>query len=172
MYSDDSCRCHLMNACRGSHTIIKLLLFGMLFQIFNKAVTNDILMKNPVAYADKMRKQPPKSKEAFTADEMRILFKELTDDRIGWSIRLPLATGMRTQELLALEPRHITGNGSSINIAQAVVRMKGTVEIGTPKSNDSYRTIPVPEFVQYCARNLANTDKKFIWEVGKPGIKS
>ena len=70
---------------------------GMLFQIFNKAVANDILMKNPVAYADKMRKQPP-------------------------------------------------------------------------KSNDSYRTIPVPEFVRYCARNLRDTDKKFIWEVGKPDM--
>lgn len=143
---------------------------GMLFQIFNKAVANDILMKNPVAYADKMRKQPPKSKEAFTADEMRKLFEELPDDRIGWSIRLLLATGMRTQELLALEPRHISADGSSINIAQAVVRIKGTVDIGTPKSNDSYRTIPVPEFVRYCARNLRDTDKKFIWEVGKPDM--
>ena len=143
---------------------------GMLFQIFNKAGANDILMKNPVAYADKMRKQPPKSKEAFTADEMRKLFEELPDDRIGWSIRLLLATGMRTQELLALEPRHISADGSSINIAQAVVRIKGTVDIGTPKSNDSYRTIPVPEFVRYCARNLRDTDKKFIWEVGKPDM--
>ena len=143
---------------------------GMLFQIFNKAVANDILMKNPVAYADKMRKQPPKSKEAFTADEMRKLFEELPDDRIGWSIRLLLATGRRTQELLALEPRHISADGSSINIAQAVVRIKGTVDIGTPKSNDSYRTIPVPEFVRYCARNLRDTDKKFIWEVGKPDM--
>ena len=143
---------------------------GMLYQILNKAVANDILMKNPVAYADKMRKQPPKSKEAFTADEMRKLFEELPDDRIGWSIRLLLATGMRTQELLALEPRHISADGSSINIAQAVVRIKGTVDIGTPKSNDSYRTIPVPEFVRYCARNLRDTDKKFIWEVGKPDM--
>ena len=51
-----------------------------------------------------------------------------------------------------------------------MVRIKGTVDIGTPKSNDSYRTIPVPEFVRYCARNLRDTDKKFIWEVGKPDM--
>ena len=31
---------------------------GMLFQIFNKAAANDLVMKNPVQYADKMRKQP------------------------------------------------------------------------------------------------------------------
>ena len=143
---------------------------GMLHQIMNKAVANDFLMKNPVAYAEKMRKQPPKEKEAFTADEMRILFRELPDDRIGWSIRLLLATGMRAQELLGLEPRHIAQDGSSINIAQAVVRVKGTVAIGTPKSFDSYRTIPIPEMVRYCARNLRNTENKFIWEAGKPGM--
>ena len=50
---------------------------GILHQIMNKAVANDFLMKNPVAFAEKMRKQPPKEKEAFTADEMRILFREL-----------------------------------------------------------------------------------------------
>ena len=143
---------------------------GMLHQIMNKAVANDFLVKNPVAFAEKMRKQPPKEKEAFTADEMRILFRELPDDRIGWSIRLLLATGMRTQELLGLEPRHIAQDGSSINIAQALVRVKGSVAIGTPKSFDSYRTIPIPEMVRYCARNLRNTENKFIWEAGKPGM--
>lgn len=143
---------------------------GMLHQIMNKAVANDFLVKNPVAFAEKMRKQPPKEKEAFTADEMRILFRELPDDRIGWSIRLLLATGMRAQELLGLEPRHIAADGSSINIAQAVVRVKGSVAIGTPKSYDSYRTIPIPEMVRYCARNLRDTENKFIWEAGKPGM--
>ena len=143
---------------------------GMLHQIMNKAVANDFLVKNPVAFAEKMRKQPPKEKEAFTADEMRILFRELPDDRIGWSIRLLLATGMRTQELLGLEPRHIAQDGSTINIAQALVRVKGSVAIGTPKSFDSYRTIPIPEMVRYCARNLRNTENKFIWEAGKPGM--
>lgn len=140
---------------------------GMLFQIFNKAAANDIILKNPVAFADKMRKRPPKEKEAFTADEVRTLLRELPEDKIGWSIRLMLCTGMRTQELLGLEPRHISPDGASINIAQAVVMVKGTAVIGTPKSYDSYRTIPVPELVQYCARNLRDTDKRFIWEAGR-----
>ena len=143
---------------------------GMLFQIFNKAAANDIILKNPVAFADKMRKRPPREKEAFTADEVRTLLRELPEDKIGWSIRLMLCTGMRTQELLGLEPRHIAQDGSSINIAQAVVMVKGTAIIGTPKSYDSYRTIPVPELVQYCARNLRNTEKKFIWEAGRPDM--
>ena len=43
-----------------------------------------------------------------------LLMELLPDDRIGWSIRLMLGTGMRTQELLALEPRHIAADGSTI----------------------------------------------------------
>ena len=140
---------------------------GMLYQIFQKAAANDLIVKNPVAFAEKMRKGPKTAKEAFTADEVRILLRELPEDKIGWSIRLMLCTGMRTQELLALEPRHIAQDGSSIVIEQAVVMEKGTGVIGTPKSYDSYRTIPVPEIARYCARNLRATDKKFIWEVGK-----
>ena len=124
-------------------------------------------MKNPVQYADKTRKQPKKRKEAFTADEVRALLRDLPENQIGWSIRLLLATGMRGQELLALEPRHIAKDGSTITIEQALVRVKGSVEIGTPKSQDSYRTIPVPENVQYCARLLRDTPNKFVWNSPK-----
>ena len=53
---------------------------GMLFQIFRMAVANDILLKNPVAHAEKIRRQPPKPKEAFTADEVRKLMKELPEN--------------------------------------------------------------------------------------------
>ena len=50
----------------------------------------------------------------------------MTDDRIGWSIRLLLGTGMRTQELLAPEPEHIEPDGSCIHIRQeAIARFSG-----------------------------------------------
>ena len=80
-----------------------------------------------------------------------------------------LATGMRMQEILALEPRHITPDGSYIYIRQAVNLVKGTPHIGMPKSRDSIRDVPVPENVRYCAVQLRNTTHRFIWEVGKVG---
>ena len=140
---------------------------GMLFQIMNRAVANDLIIKNPVAYAEKLRKGPPRRKEAFTADEVRYLMANLGEDKISISIKLLLSTGMRTQELLGLEPRHIKSDGSEIIIEQAAVRIKGSVAIGTPKSWDSYRTIPVPPMAQYCARALRETDDKFIWNSPK-----
>lgn len=140
---------------------------GMLFQILNKGEANDLIHKNPVRYAEKLRSaNPAKEREAFSAEEVKLLMAKLPQNRIGWSIRLMLGTGMRTQEVLALEPRHISEDGSVITIDQAVVRIKGGVAIGPPKSRDSYRRIPVPPKLQSCAIRLRDTDKKFIWEAG------
>lgn len=90
---------------------------GMLYQIFKKAEANDLVHKNPARYADKMRStNPPKKKEAFTGEEVKLLMAKLPMDRIGWSIRLMLGTGMRAQEIMGLEPKHITEDGSVITI--------------------------------------------------------
>lgn len=141
---------------------------GMLYQIFHKAEANDFIRKNPVRFAEKMRASKPKQrKEAFTAEEVQLLMKNLPHNKIGLGIRLLLGTGMRTQELLALEPRHIAEDGSAINIEQAVNLVKGTVYIGKPKSFDSYRVIPVPPSLRWCAKELRNVSTKFIWEKGK-----
>lgn len=141
---------------------------GMLYQIFHKAEANDLIRKNPVRFADKMRsREPAKRKEAFTAEEVKLLMENLPEDRIGLSIRLLLGTGMRSQELLALEPRHIAEDGSLIQIRQAVNMVKGTTTVGQPKSRDSYRDVPIPPNLRWCAIRLRNTNQKYIWEVGK-----
>ena len=141
---------------------------GMLFQIFHKAEANDLVHKNPVRFADKTRsREAAKRKEAFTADEVKLLMDQLPHDRIGYTIRLMLGTGMRTQEVLALEPRHIAEDGSVIQIQQATNMVKGTVVVGAPKSRDSYRDVPVPPNLRFCALALRAVDTKFIWEAGK-----
>ena len=141
---------------------------GMLYQIFNKAEANDLIRKNPVRFAEKMRKTGPvQRKECFTAEEVTALMELLPDNRIGWSIRLLLGTGMRSQELLALEPRHIAEDGSLIQIRQAVNMVKGTATVGQPKSRDSYRDVPIPPSLRWCAIQLRTTNRTFVWEAGK-----
>lgn len=118
---------------------------GMLYQIMHKAEANDLIHKNPVRFAEKMKsKGPVKRKEAFTQEEVQILMEQLPQDRTGHTIRLMLATGMRTQEVLALEPQHIELDGSCIHIRQAVNMVKGKPHIGPPKTATSVRDVPVP----------------------------
>lgn len=141
---------------------------GLLHHIFRKAAAYRLIDHNPVALADKMKsKDPVKKKESFTAEEVKLLMAKLPTDRIGVSIRLMLGTGMRTQEILALEPRHVEEDGSIITIEQAINMVKGTAVVGRPKSRDSYRKIPVPPNLRKYAIALRNTDKMYIWEVGK-----
>ena len=67
---------------------------GMLYQIFQKAEANDLVRRNPVRLAEKMRATgTAKRKEAFTTAEVAHLMKVLPDDRMGLSIRLLLGTG-------------------------------------------------------------------------------
>ena len=141
---------------------------GMLHQAMRSAEANRLISKNPVALVEKMRKDPPTRKEVFSAEEVRLLMDKLPQDKIGWSIRLLLATGMRKQELLALEARHIAEDGSTIQIEQAVTRIKGTAVISSPKSFDSYRTIPVPVNVRACAIALREIAAGgYVWESPK-----
>ena len=142
---------------------------SMLSQIFDKAIANDILIKNPAKYAEKIKKGPQKEKEAFTVDEFSLLMANLPENRIGWSIRLMLGTGMRSQEILGLEPRHIAEDGSVIQIRQAINMVKGTAVVGTPKSRDSYRDVPVPPSLRSCAIALRDTDRMYVWEAGVQG---
>ena len=138
---------------------------GMLYQIMNKAEANDLIRRNPVACAEKMRSSKPvEEKEAFTAEEVKALMLSLPNDQIGNSIRLMLCTGIRMQELLALEPGLIEADGSMIHIRQAVKTVAGKVEIGTPKSRDSTRDVPVPSGMRGMVMNLRESAEKFVFQ--------
>lgn len=139
---------------------------GLLYMVMQHAEGNGYIRSNPVRFAKKMRKRPPNEKECFTEEEIELLMVHLPQDRIGWSIRILLACGLRVQELLALQKHHIAPDGSTITVCQAVSRVVGTTQVSTPKSFDSYRTVPVPKNVRYCAIALRNIDAEFIWSVG------
>ena len=141
---------------------------GLMYQILNKAAANDLITKNPVQFADKLHmKKPVQPKETFHANEIEQLMVRLPQDRSGWSIRLMLGTGIRTQELLGLEVKHIAPDGSSLKIEQAVSQDHGKAYLGPPKSRSGYRDIPIPEKLRYCAvalrDNAIQNHRSFIW---------
>lgn len=138
---------------------------GMFFQIMKKAEANELIIKNPVAVADKIKTadNQPSRKDSFTAAEIKRLLEHLPMDRMGLSIRLMLGTGMRTQEIMALQPHHIAEDGSVIEVQQAITMTKGTPKIGPPKTKTSYRNIPVPQGFRNVAVALRKIDHPYIW---------
>lgn len=142
----------------------------MRYQIMRKAEANNLIRKNPVRFAEKMKAQRPmKRKEAFTQEEVQILMEQLPQNKVGHTIRLMLATGMRTQEVLALEPQHIEPDGSCIHIRQAVNLVKGKPRIGPPKTANSVRDIPIPQSVRPSVLFLRDQAGQFLWDSGVPG---
>lgn len=138
---------------------------GMLFQIMKKAEANELIRRNPVACAEKMRSfKPAEAKEAFTEEEVKELMSDLPTDWMGNSIRLMLSTGIRMQELLALEPYLIEPDGSVIHIRQAVKVAKGKVSVGATKSRGSNRDVPIPMNLRPLVSNLRNTGNKYIFQ--------
>ena len=146
---------------------------GLLFQIFKKAKANNLVLKNPVEDAETVKSDTPalkKVKDSFTAEEVRKLMQQLPKDQIGLGIRLMIGTGMRTQELLALEPSLIKEDGSVIHIWQAVKLDNGKVYVGDTKNTPSYRDVPVPLNLRWCAMELRKAETRYIFERGKEDV--
>lgn len=137
---------------------------GLLYSVMHKAVGNNLIVNNPVAYASKLRKRPPVEKEVYSADEYKKLMTELPDTLIAHSIRILICCGLRTQELLALTPSHIEPDGSAIHIRQAVSMERGHVTLSSPKSFTSIRTVTVPSVARESALFLRNTQNHFVWQ--------
>ena len=66
---------------------------------------------------------------------------------------------------------HIQADDSETSIAQAIVMVNGTVSIGTPKSNDSYRTMPTQGSARHNTRQLRQTEDKFVGESLKKPVQ-
>lgn len=147
----------------GSSTISKAR--GLLFQMCQAAVANDIVGKNVVAYASKLRREKSAPKDCFTAEEVSKLMRELPCDREGLSCRLLLVSGLRKQELLALGPDKIATDGSYVIVEHAVSRKKGSAYISKTKTASSVRTVPIPERARKYAIMLRDScTGALIWE--------
>lgn len=152
----------LRNSGYSASTLSKVR--GLLYQLCQAAAANDIVSKNVVAYAAKMRHNQPTPKDVFAAEEIKHMMVNLPQSKIGWSIRL-MIVGLRKQELLALTKDHIDEFGRTISIEQAVTRKKGSAYIASPKTEASRRVVPVPESLrQYAVMLRESSDNHLIWE--------
>lgn len=125
---------------------------GYFRRLLNIAVRMDMIPVDPFTKVEmpKERRQTNKPKQFMDVDEFRA-FVEVLDSQYKHInqqaytlLRLATFTGMRTEELLALQWQHVEFNNGYISIVQALGRgLNGGTYIKQPKSQTSRRELKI-----------------------------
>lgn len=131
----------LLDTYRHLSPKTQLRIKKMLSMVFNFAVMQGYIEDNPIDRRVRVAKQRRvKNIQVLSVEQYERVLNSC--DNLG--LLTLFYTGMRISELLALEPRHI--QGSSIVIEQSLDGLGNNPRrVGRPKSESSYRTIPIPE---------------------------
>lgn len=147
---------------------------AMMIQIFDFAECNEAVSRNPARLAKVIRNVEntgEQQKDAFWDEEVQKLHTELPDDKLGHSIRLLLGSGLRVQELLALQRDDIAEDGSSLEVKRAVKMVDGKAVLGSTKSKAGIRIVPIPESYRESARYLReHSGATLVWCSGHKNL--
>lgn len=131
-------------------------LFGYLNGVFEKAIIDDVIQKNPCNHVDlpmfkkkcaEVRKKTAQER-TFSDSEKKVLLKKIdtSTSMARFAVELAIYTGMRVGELSALKWSDIDYKSSVINVVRSEKHNQKTGEyfIDTTK-NDKHRQIPLTE---------------------------
>ena len=143
--------------------------FVLVNAIFEDAYRNEIIPRNPCVNAKKdlPKIQPSKKIKFFEIEQAKQFLVLFDDDTLMWRtfFNLALVTGCRREELLGLKFKDIDYKKGSISINSARVKdhegEKGKKYFEKdPKSQSSYREIPVLPCVLELLQKFENEQKK------------
>lgn len=119
--------------------------FKVLKMSLDKAVAWNLISGNPVAG---VKKPVVNSKKMFSfePDECRLLLSESEGCRYHALIALGIGTGMRQGEMLALKWGKVNFDEGTLQIDEANAEAGGTIIVRKPKTDNSIRSIHLPEF--------------------------
>lgn len=146
---------------------------AMLIQVFTFAEANEAVSRNPATLAKVVRdnNDTESKKDSFSDEEVQKLREDLPEDKVGHSIRLLLGSGIRVQELLALNKGDIAEDGSMVMVQRAVKIVDGKAELGPTKSKAGVRAIPIPESYRKSALYLReHSGEGLIWCSGHKNL--
>lgn len=142
----------------------------LLHSMFDDAVDNDIILKNP---SKKVRQDAKKEAtrasktiiRVYTAEQAQQVKEYASINRYGPEIMCLLTCGLRRGEMLALRWSDLDLKTKTLNINQAVsiVKNRGkeinkySLVIDDPKTKNSIRSIPIPDEMNAIFRKLPKT---------------
>ena len=125
--------------------------FGTLRAALNKAVKLQMLNNNPCKFADIPKRENFKP-NILTVEEFHKIYNylninEYEDLMFRFALELTLETGLRRGELSGLCWEDIDFQNRSISINNNLVRVEGVYNMGACKTSNSYRTLPISNFL-------------------------
>ena len=105
-----------------------------------QAVIWDMVPRN-VAQGVRPPKRTPKTFEVWTAEELQTFLTGVSDHRLYAVFHLAAVTGMRRGEVLGLQWGDLDFQRGSVKVQRSLVEVGGKVQVETPKTQNSYRTI-------------------------------
>ena len=138
----------LLISANANHPRTCEMILLTLRQIFDMAIDDDILTKNPCRNIE-LPRHVKKEKRAFTEEEKtKIRNAEGLTPLERAYVHVLYGTGVRPAEAQALEWRDLDFKNHTITINKALqFTHSRTASVGLPKTDKSIRTLPVPDFV-------------------------
>ena len=113
-------------------------------QIFEQAINNDMLAKNPAKGIKLPTIQKNTTKRALTDDEIEKIKSLNLDGKTKCFVHLLLYTGMRKSEALALTKSDINREAMEINVNKTLIFKVNQSEVkNTTKTKAGNRTLPI-----------------------------
>jgi integrase len=111
--------------------------------IFDTAIENDLIYKNPVPKKEIESKATPGVKRAYTKEEVAAITAFAKTHPAGAPIIAMLKAGLRRSEVLALRWQDVDFKNKTLSVNVSVSCAKGVVKVDKPKSKASMATIPI-----------------------------
>lgn len=120
--------------------------YALLRNILATAESDDLLPKNPCRVRGAATAKRKSVTQVATVSEIDAIV-EAMPPRYRAMVLLAAWCGLRFGELVALERRDIDPLRKTVRVDRGAVRVRGTVQIGSPKSEAGNRTVAIPPHV-------------------------
>ena len=126
-----------VKSVRHVHTVLQRAL--------RDAVRKRLIANNPAPDSDppKLRQAPDKDIKTWTSEEVAQFLDGMKNHPLSAAFHLAATTGMRRGEVLGVRWSDINFDTSEVSIRQTVLNVRYGITIGTPKTANSRRTIPL-----------------------------
>ncbi|WP_194190842.1 tyrosine-type recombinase/integrase [Clostridium chrysemydis] len=123
--------------------------FGVLKTSLNKAVKLQLLQTNPCIYVDTPKRDRYEA-NILTLQEFKLLYNSLNpllynDSVFLLALDLTLETGLRRGEMCGLTWESIDFINKTLKVNKSLIRIENHYSISAPKTNGSYRTLPLSD---------------------------